>query len=121
MSYFLLVSADDPQFSGMPDGSSFKELVSERTKDQRYIQDRREETSGSVWGPVSLIVLLVLFCPASAGTGCFLAGATAGATGFGNTIRNEGMKAPAEARLSRLETNLLLTFETLKSRSQAPP
>ena len=120
-THYMMVPADDPQFSGLAGGGGFADLIEDREEQIRYIQDREWEITGSVVAPGALIVALLLLCPETAGTTCLLAGIGAAATGLGNVIRNAGMEANAQDRLSRSEDNLAGRFQQLEATIVAPP
>jgi hypothetical protein len=120
-THYMVVPTDDPQFSGLAGGGSFADLIEDREEEIRYIQDREWEITGSVVAPGALIVALLLLCPETAGTTCLLAGIGAAATGLGNVIRNAGMEANAQDRLSRSEDNLAGRFQQLEATIVTPP
>jgi hypothetical protein len=118
---FLIVSADDPQFAGLAGGDSFADMIGDREEQIQYIRDREWEIAGSVVAPGGLIVALLLLCPETAGTTCLLAGIGAAATGLGNIVRNAGMEADAQDRLSRIEDNLAGRFQQMVLTITTPP
>ncbi len=120
-THYLVVSADDLQFAGLPDGSSFADLIEDRETEIDYIRDRGWEITGSIVAPGGLIVGLLLLCPETAGTTCLLAGLGALATGVGNIVRNAGMEADAQARLATLEENLDGRFQQMTLTVVTPP
>jgi hypothetical protein len=112
-THYLVVAADDPQFAGLPDGSSFTDLLEDRMAEIRYLQDRHAEGFGSMAGPTLITGALLVLCPETAGVTCLLAGVTAFGTGVANFIRNMMLSDAASARFQRVEDNLQGRFEQM--------
>ncbi len=119
-THFMVVSADNPQFSGS-DGGSFVELIEQRETLFQEIRDRQWEASATIGGADALIIGLLLLCPETAGTTCFMAGLTAVAGALGNTIRNSGMIHERESRIGEIEESLKGRYQQMTLNIMTPP
>ena len=113
-THFLVVSADDPQLTGVAGGDSFMELMELRLAEVDGTNKRVPEVVGSAAGPVVIIGGLLLLCPETAGVTCIIAGLTAGAAGVGNIIRNAILNSQAQDRIKELEQGLIGRFHQME-------
>jgi len=119
-THYLVVSADDPQLTGLPGGDSFMELVELRIEELRYQGDRDDEMFGSGATPFAIVGGLLLLCPETAGATCVVAGITAVGVGLGNIIRNAMLRSSSSDRLDQLEENLRGRFQQIVLTIAAP-
>ena len=113
-THFLVVSADDPQLTGLPGSDSFMELMDLRLGEIKYTGERIAEGFGSGAAGGVVIAALLALCPETAGTTCLLAGITAGATALGNVIRNSILGSQSQSRLEAIDEGLIGRFRQME-------
>lgn len=117
---FMVVSADDPQLTGLPGGDSFMELMEERIERLNYTHERIAEGFGSGATGGVIVVGLLALCPETAGVTCLIAGLTAGGAAVGNIIRNAILNSQAQDRIKELEEGLVGRFRQIELSIVAP-
>jgi hypothetical protein len=113
-THYMVVSADDPQLTGLAGGDSFMELMELRIERANYTGERVAEGVGSGATAGVIVIGLLAACPETAGVTCLIAGLTAGAAGVGNVIRNAILSSQAEARIRELEQGLAGRFRQME-------
>lgn len=113
-THYMVVSADDPQLTGVAGGDSFMELTELWTERVSYMGERVAEGVGSGGTAFVIVMGLLIACPETAGVTCLIAGLTAGGAGVGNIIRNAILGSQAEARIEELEEGLVGRFRQME-------
>ncbi|HEX9676577.1 MAG TPA: hypothetical protein VGA07_11415 [Anaerolineales bacterium] len=113
-THFLVVSADDPQLTGLPGGDSFMELMEDQFERVEYQGEHIAGGfgSGAVLGGAIFVALAL--CPLTSGVGCLIGAIGAGAAGLGNVIRNVILMAQMQNRLEQIRLALIGRFHQME-------